>query len=432
MAEDRGMSEPRLVVEHREHLWYLLAEAAQLEHMIMCQYLYAGFSLKQDPGEGLDPAQLAAVNDWRKQINGIAVQEMLHLALVANLMTAIGAAPVFGRPNFPQRTNYFPPTVQLDLLPFGAGALTHFLYLERPEGMARVDAEGFTPQVPPFEPVAPSESLPRPQEFATVGHLYRGIADGLKHLAGQLGERGVFVSPARAQANPARFQWPEVIAVTDLDSALAAVEEIIEQGEGARGEWRDAHYGRFLRIWDSYEAMRRGDPGFEPARPVAMAFLRQPLDIAAPQTLITDPDSRAVAEVFDIGYEVLLHLLTRFFTHTDETDEQLDTLVGVAFGVMAEVLRPVGAALTRMPVGSEHPGRTVGPAFEMYYQMGNFVPWRDAAWSLLHERLALLTDRCDRLRSRDRIPAEISAVGEQAAALTARLAAHLAVGADGS
>src|SRR6266516_2454859 len=101
MAEDRGMSERRLVVEHREHLWYLLAEAAQLEHMIMCQYLYAGFSLKQDPGEGLDPAQLAVVNDWRKQINGIAVQEMLRLALVANLMTAIGAAPVFGRPNFP-------------------------------------------------------------------------------------------------------------------------------------------------------------------------------------------------------------------------------------------------------------------------------------------------------------------------------------------
>jgi len=29
---------------------------------------------------------------------------MLHLALVSNLMTAIGAAPVFGRPNFPQRS----------------------------------------------------------------------------------------------------------------------------------------------------------------------------------------------------------------------------------------------------------------------------------------------------------------------------------------
>jgi len=26
------MTEPRVVVAHREHLWWLLAEAAQLEH----------------------------------------------------------------------------------------------------------------------------------------------------------------------------------------------------------------------------------------------------------------------------------------------------------------------------------------------------------------------------------------------------------------
>ena len=35
------MAETRLVVEHREQLWSLLVEAAQFEHMIMCQYLYA-------------------------------------------------------------------------------------------------------------------------------------------------------------------------------------------------------------------------------------------------------------------------------------------------------------------------------------------------------------------------------------------------------
>jgi hypothetical protein len=61
---------------------------------------------------------------------------MLHLTLVCNLMSAIGAGPTFARPNFPQRSDYFPPSVQLDLLPFGEAALTHFLYLERPEGMA--------------------------------------------------------------------------------------------------------------------------------------------------------------------------------------------------------------------------------------------------------------------------------------------------------
>jgi hypothetical protein len=30
------MAETKLVVQHREHLWSLLVEAAQFEHMIMC------------------------------------------------------------------------------------------------------------------------------------------------------------------------------------------------------------------------------------------------------------------------------------------------------------------------------------------------------------------------------------------------------------
>jgi hypothetical protein len=32
------MTETKLVAEHREHLWNLLIQAAQVEHMIMCQY----------------------------------------------------------------------------------------------------------------------------------------------------------------------------------------------------------------------------------------------------------------------------------------------------------------------------------------------------------------------------------------------------------
>ena len=47
------MAETKLVVEHREHLWNLLMEASQVEHLIMCQYLYASFSLKTGTDEGL-------------------------------------------------------------------------------------------------------------------------------------------------------------------------------------------------------------------------------------------------------------------------------------------------------------------------------------------------------------------------------------------
>src|ERR1041385_5339322 len=94
------------------------------------------------------------------------------------------------------------------------------------------------------------------------------------------------------------------------------------------------------------------------------------------------------------AYEVLPHVLTRLFTHTDETDEQLRVLVNAAIGLMAGVLRPLAAALTTLPVGLEHPGRTAGCAFEMYYLMGNLVPWREPAWALLHERAAVLVEHC--------------------------------------
>jgi len=188
-----------------EHLWYLLAEASQLEHGIMCQYPYACFSLKQSVEEGLTAEQLAALNRWRTVLQGIAVQEMVHLALVANLMPAIGAAPTFTRSNFPRRSDYFPSNIQLSLLPFGEAALTHFLFLERPEGMERMDAEGFVPVNPSRQPVAPDEDFPHAQDYATVGHLYRGIADGLRHLANRSGERGLFAGSPQALARPEVF-----------------------------------------------------------------------------------------------------------------------------------------------------------------------------------------------------------------------------------
>jgi Ferritin-like len=419
------MAEPMLVVESREHLWYLLAEASQLEHMIMCQYLYATFSLKGGTDEGLTEEQAAAVARWRQVLHDICVDEMLHLALVANVMAAIGAAPTVSRPNFPQRSGYFPPTVQLDLLPFGEAALTHFLYLERPEGMERIDAEGFVPTAPPHEPLAPEEVLPRVQDFATVGHLYRGIANGLSHLVDRFGERAVFVGAPRAQARPELFGWPQLVAVTDLESAHAAIEEIIDQGEGARGDWHTAHYGRFLDMWSEYRDLRAADPSFEPARPVQAAFVKQPYDVVTPQALVTDPTTRAVAELFNLAYEALLQALTRFFTHTDETDSQLETLFGAAIGLMVGVLRPLGSSLTAMPVGEQHPGHTTGPCFEMYYPMGNFVPWRDSAWAVLAERVTVLADRCDAMQGRSDPPSAIGRVAATARSIVGRLAAHV-------
>ena len=92
--------EPPMRVESREELVYLLTQACELEHGLMCEYMFAQFTLKRTQQEGLSVQQLAKVAAWERVIVDVTKQEMLHLALATNLLTAIGAAPHLHRPNF--------------------------------------------------------------------------------------------------------------------------------------------------------------------------------------------------------------------------------------------------------------------------------------------------------------------------------------------
>src|SRR3974377_2302669 len=127
IATRGGLAPPEepFVIEHREALIYMLCEAAELEHGIMCQYLFAAFSLKQTADEGRGKTELHGAR-----------------ARVPNLLAAVGAAPHLARPNLPAPASHYPAGVQLALLPFGEQALQHFMFLERPEGMDLDDAEG--------------------------------------------------------------------------------------------------------------------------------------------------------------------------------------------------------------------------------------------------------------------------------------------------
>ena len=83
------------------------------------------------------------------------------------------------------------------------------------------------------------------------------------------------MGPSRAQAIPENFTWPELVTVTDLASAQEAIDTILEQGEGARGEWEHAHFGQFVQILDEYREMLAANPAFEPVRPVMFATVRR-------------------------------------------------------------------------------------------------------------------------------------------------------------
>ena len=386
IRETPAAIEPPIIVEHREQLIYLLREAAELEHTILCEYLFAAFTMKQRLDEGLTPAQLEAVDRWRKTILTVAKQEMLHLTLVQNLLTAIGAAPHLSRPNLPTAAKHFPAGVQIALVPFGEAALRHFLFLERPEGVALEDADAQIAVERARPLMADDDIVPAPQSFETVGHLYRAIDIGFGWLTGTLGAAKLFIGPAMAQTSPDVMHWDGLVAVTDLDTAHRAIDVIVEQGEGATGDWREAHFGTFLKIYDEYLVMRAADPGFEPARPVLPGHVR-PHRYGEAVPLIDDPRTRRVADLFNVVNEAMLLALTRFFAHTDETPEQLVILENIGVGLMFAAIKPLGHLLTSLPFGPSAPGRTAGPTFELFYIGGYLLPHRTAAWTLIAERL---------------------------------------------
>ncbi len=97
-----GMTTP-IVSPSREALLGALYEAAELEHNLMCTYLYAAFSLRSGEAEGLSKDEAAAVARWRQTIIDVAIDEMGHLAAVWNITAALGGSPRFGRGNFPAR-----------------------------------------------------------------------------------------------------------------------------------------------------------------------------------------------------------------------------------------------------------------------------------------------------------------------------------------
>jgi CDGSH-type Zn-finger protein len=134
-------------MQTREILVHRLYEAAELEHNLMCTYLYAAFSLRDGEGEGLSAQEASAVARWRRQIIRVAVEEMGHLTAVWNITAALGGAPRFGRDNFPLNPGVLPAGVVVRLAPFNEATLQHFVHLERPDGSREPDGAGFEPEL---------------------------------------------------------------------------------------------------------------------------------------------------------------------------------------------------------------------------------------------------------------------------------------------
>jgi hypothetical protein len=323
----------------REHLQW----AIELEHATLPPYLCALYSL--DPERNPEAAEV---------IGSVFVEEMLHLTLAANLLNAVGGRPRLDTPRMlpphPRPMPHGDRSLELSLLPFGAEALEMFLRIERPA-----------------LPGAPAEG----DGYETIGQFYDAIDEGLHHLYDRLGEKELFCGDPARQVTAVHFRHSagRLNAVDDLESALAALEEIVEQGEGmAWGEVWDgdqdilhpdrqevAHYYRFeeLKIGRRY---RRGDtPRTGPTGEAIQVDLAGVTPMRANPRLADHAQGdpiRTAQEEFNRTYCALLHQLEQAFN--GEPDK-----LGAATGTMY-ALKAQAQALMRTP----DEGGAAGPTFE--------------------------------------------------------------------
>src|SRR5882757_3251213 len=176
----------------RERLLHALYEAAELEHNLMCTYLYAAFSLRSGAGEGLSAVEAEAVERWRRTILNVATDEMGHLSAVWNITAALGGSPRFGRGNFPLDPGGLPAGVVVKLAPFNAAVLQHFIYLERPTESNEPDGEGFAPEFLFKRGTNKPRLMPMGLDYDTVGAFYETLGCRLREFVERNGEAAAF------------------------------------------------------------------------------------------------------------------------------------------------------------------------------------------------------------------------------------------------
>jgi hypothetical protein len=361
----------------------MLTEAAEMEHNLLCSYLYAAFSLRKE-GEGLDRVEGAAAARWRKSVVGIAVQEMGHLATVNNLMVALGGSAHFGRPNFPVPRGYLPPGFEVRLAPLDEPALEHFIFLERPADAPLAEAAPY--RRADGAPRAPGAlgATPSAQDYETIGELYECIRRDLRLFAAERGAR-TFVCTER-QVSAAETGIQGVVTIHDLASAFAALQHIVDQGEGAAVGSHDSHFARFTGIQEEWTALKARNSAFAPAHPAARdPVMRRPAQDAE-RVWITAPEAAAMLDYGNSVYGVLLTLLAQLYASAEKGP------VAAAAIELMHALSLAGTALARLPAALETPGVNAGLSFAVPRALGartdaGIIAERLKELAPLHERL---------------------------------------------
>jgi CDGSH-type Zn-finger protein/uncharacterized Fe-S cluster protein YjdI len=399
----------------REILTSALYEASELEHNLMCTYLYAAFSLKDSAGEGLSAQEAAAVRRWRQVLLQVAIEEMGHLAAVWNITSALGGSPRFGRTNFPLDPGYLPAGITVKLAPFNADTLQHFIFLERPHGSSEPEGAGFACERAYARGTSRPHLTPMARDYDTVGAFYANLGEGLRSCVARYGEANAFDGDPALQLSPDEVNLTGAKHVVCLKTALAAFSAIVEQGEGAPRDSIGSHYQKFLGVRAELQALTQQNPAFSPAFPAATnPVLRRPPRPEG-RVWIEDPEAFSTVDLANACYALMLRLLAYTYAVRGPSAEK-SLAVDLAVGLM-QALVPLAERAARLPAGPSNPHCNAGMTF-IALRDSAALPPGPAARRWFVERFAQLSEVAAGLRAKG--DARALAAADALAALAAR------------
>ncbi len=331
------------VEELRNHLHQAIA----LELSTIPLYLYAAYSIQTQ-----GTYQWAAGMSAFRTIRSVVIEEMLHLCLARNLLTAIGGGDGIRLydeaivPTYPSPMLHRVPTLMLQLEPCTTELMR----------------DVFMPLELPAKTGAPAQS----EQYNTIGQFYDAIALGFDTLSGP----ELWADP-HADLQYDRAYWNqdgggEPLVVTDLASARNAILTIVEQGEGTGsgdaevplkpsdpsfGFEELSHYAKFSRIAEGVDVI--GDVWPVPTNPNRGEYAGT---------------VAALAELFDAAYCYVLCMIDAIYCASNDTvvagqRSERYGLERTFIAAMGGLLYPIGDLLVRQP-GPD--GANAAPAFGFY------------------------------------------------------------------
>ena len=258
----------------------LLHEAAEVEHSLMIQYLYAAFSVKKSyqkiVGFGAPSSN---------ELLGVAIQEMQHLGKVNQLLVALGATPNLTREDFPYEPQIYPFTFNLE--PLSYGSLAKYVWTESPPeatDLDKVKNENDRVFCRDLERALGTDSRPN-----YIGSLYDSLITVLKELD-SLNEKNI----------------------PDLQPWITVMHTIKTQGEVE-------HFRFFKRLFTGVHEGFGGVPDVwnrpvsDPLYPVNQVLVN-PTAYRGHDRQIQDPQSLNLAWLGNLHYWIILTLLSEGYS----------------------------------------------------------------------------------------------------------------------